>query len=159
MLGGHPAGTPLALFPPQWGIDRLLPIVDSFVQLLDPYLVDKLDSRQKSRVPYPAKVVGYGAEVEGGWNPTVVAFHVRDFQVLPEDETDIESVTFTLRCRLPVGDLYVTQGDGEELDRVLLRSGPERVSVLEHEGSMYSGLSAFSSGSNQSSYSVTEMPK
>ncbi|GAA3737672.1 hypothetical protein GCM10022239_11720 [Leifsonia bigeumensis] len=95
MLGGHPAGTPLALFPPRWGIDKLLPVVDSFVQLLDPNLVDKLDYRQMSHVPYPARVVGYGMEVEGGWNPTVVAFKVQDLQVFTEDETGIESVTFT----------------------------------------------------------------
>lgn len=94
-LGGLPAETPLALFPPQWGVARLIPIVDSFVQLLHTQMVDKLDYRMTSRVPYPARLVGFGTEVEGGWNPTVVAFRVRNFQVLVDDDTGEDSATFT----------------------------------------------------------------
>jgi hypothetical protein len=48
-----------------------------------------------SDVPYAAKAVGYGREIEGGYNPTVVAFKVADLQIHTDDDTGVETATYT----------------------------------------------------------------
>ena len=73
----------------------MIPIVDAFVQVQYSSMSDRLDYRKMSNVPYPAKVVGYGREIEGGYNPTIVAFKVADLQVHTDDDTGAESVTYT----------------------------------------------------------------
>lgn len=96
LLGGAAAGEVIAVFPPQWGISRLVPIVDAYVQLLcSP--ADK-DAYLKPRTaPYAAEVVAFGQQVSGGYNPYVEAFRVDDLVLVEDSETGRTSYAYTRR--------------------------------------------------------------
>lgn len=69
---------PLAVFPPQWRSDRLLPIVDGFVQFIMDCPEDALPYRKPNNPPYRAKAVPGQKRVTGGHDPYVHAIHVED---------------------------------------------------------------------------------
>lgn len=93
-LGGAPAGEVIAVFPPLWGIDRLVPIVDAYVQLLcSP--ADKHAYLKPGKAPYAAEVVAFGQQVSGGYNPYIEAFRVDDLVLVEDSDTGRTSYDYT----------------------------------------------------------------
>lgn len=78
---------PLAVFPPQWGVDKLLPIIDAFVQFISNSPTDMIDYARPNQAPYLAQKEAWGQEGMGGYDPNVYAIHVDDLVVCTDAET------------------------------------------------------------------------
>lgn len=94
-LGEHPEGQPLAIFPPTWGIDRLAPVVDGFVQLAMQSPEDSITYAKPKAAPYLAKKVAYGTQLEGGFNPYIHAIYVNDLVLVSDTETGKSWFTYS----------------------------------------------------------------
>jgi hypothetical protein len=100
VFGGVPPGQPLAVFPSTWGIDRLLPVVDAFVQSFSMAPSEKTGYLPRGHKPYAAERHNWGREIMGGYNPYIEAFRVPDLTVVHDDETGGERFEYT-RPTLP----------------------------------------------------------
>lgn len=81
------AGQPLAVFPPTWGLDRLLPIVDGFVQFIMNSPEDMLPYLKSKDAPYRAQKEAWGQQAMGGFDPYVEAISVGDLRLCTDTES------------------------------------------------------------------------
>lgn len=95
-FGGVEPGQPLAVYDSRLGVNRLLIVVDAFVQSFSRSPEDMAQYLQPG-APYAAKVEGWGQQVMGGYNPYVEAFRVDDLTVVTDTDTGEQRFEYTRR--------------------------------------------------------------
>lgn len=78
---------PLAIFPWRWGLDRLLPTIDGFVQFIGNSPDDMVTYLKPKEVPYPAKKEAWGQQAMGGYDPYIEAIRVDDLTLCLDTES------------------------------------------------------------------------
>ncbi|MFT4281300.1 hypothetical protein [Microbacterium sp.] len=104
VYAGVDAEQPLAVLPPRTSVDKVLAVVDAFVQA---FIWRDADDRTRFLTPVnprkPETAYGraerhsWGQQVMGGVNPYIEAFQVDDLQVVTDPETGASRFEYTRR--------------------------------------------------------------
>lgn len=78
---------PMAVYPPQWKLDRLLPIIDGFVQFIGNSPDDMLPYLKPQTAPYRAEAHAWGQQAMGGYDPYIEAIRVDDLTLCLDTES------------------------------------------------------------------------
>lgn len=103
---------PMAVYPPQWKIDRLLPIIDGFVQFIMNSPDDMLPYLKPKDAPYRAETHSWGQQAMGGYDPYIEAIYVDDLTLCVDTETGERWFEYT---RLPpTTPRHLRQSEGSD---------------------------------------------
>jgi len=78
---------PLAIYPATWSLNRLLPIIDGFVQFIMNSPDDMLAYLKPKDAPYRAQKQAWGQQADGGYDPYIEAIPVDDLTLCTDSET------------------------------------------------------------------------